>query len=51
MSDVYLFVIMISCLMIYGLLIYRYRHYLLGRRNNETELPIINPIRDCKIAQ
>ena len=36
--------------MIYGLFIYRYRHYLLDRRN-EMELPTVNPIRHCKIPQ
>ena len=51
MSDAYLFVIMVSCVMIYGLFIYRYRYYLLSRRNNETELPTRNPIRECKIPQ
>ena len=55
MNDIYLFVIMGSCVIIYGLFIYRFRHYLLDRRNNGIILPttnnVNNPIRDCKIPQ
>ncbi len=55
MNDIYLFVIMGSCVIIYGLFIYRFRDYLLDRRNNRTTLPttnnVNNPIRDCKIPQ